>query len=332
MANPDDFTLISIIGSNLFSNGVGLLVTTIPYGIYVVLFFFAVIILCRDGVKPQPKIALLLAVFSMFAISTFFVATYAHIFLETIRIVLVNGVTEPVANKIISYQDRFTFLSLIQEVLFFVEVLIGDFVVVWRAWALWSENRKIVLIPIALLLGSAASAASFFGCFVHYNWPLDMPPTCNALNISTYVLSMATNVASTTAIGYKVWVQRSAFKRYFATSRHGLGMEKILVLLMESGMVYTTLWILQLITCIPSIGNTYSGQLVQQVFNSISVQIVGIYPTLTIVLVFLHRSLWDASGSALHLERPPAPLSSGVGTKSFDLEMITNRHSVLRRH
>ncbi|KAK1230545.1 hypothetical protein PQX77_006362, partial [Marasmius sp. AFHP31] len=228
----------------------------------------------RNGAKPRPKITLLLAVFSMFAISTFFVAAYAHIFLEEIRIVLVNGVTEPVANKIILYQDRFTFLSLVQEVLFFVEVLIGDFVVVWRAWALWSENRKVVLLPIALLLGSAVSTLSFIGCFVHHKWPLVMPPACNAFNNSIYVLSVATNIASTAAIGYKVWVQRSAFKKYLVTSRYGIGMERILVLLMDSGLIYTTLWILQLVTCIPSVGHTYSGRLIQQVFNSISVRIV----------------------------------------------------------
>ncbi|KAL0579212.1 hypothetical protein V5O48_002774 [Marasmius crinis-equi] len=141
MANPDDFTLISIIGSNLFLNGLGLLTTAIPYGIYLVLFCFAIVILWSVGslhacyssdknVSPtssrnegnaRARFILLLAVLSMFAIATFFVSAYAQIFLEEIRMVLISDITEPVANKIIAYQSRFATLSLLQQVMFFVE-------------------------------------------------------------------------------------------------------------------------------------------------------------------------------------------------------------------
>ncbi|KAL0566804.1 hypothetical protein V5O48_015200 [Marasmius crinis-equi] len=301
MANPDDFELISIIGYNLFRNGVGLLTTAIPYGIYLVLVCFAIVILCRNAGSSRAKIVLLLAVLSMFAISTFFVFTYACIFLEEIRMVFISGVTEPVANKIIAYRMRFTVLSLMQQVMFLVEVVIGDFVVVWRAWVLWSENRKIPLLSVLLLLCSAVSMLSFLGCFIHYDWPLIVPPTCTALNISTYALSMATNAAGTAAIGYKAWVHRRVFKKYhFAAGNHRVS--KALVLLMESGMVYTLLWVLQLINFIPFIGDSYPGQLVQEVFTSISVQLVGIYPTMVIILVYLQRSVWDPSGSDTRID------------------------------
>ncbi|KAK1219122.1 hypothetical protein PQX77_018163 [Marasmius sp. AFHP31] len=79
-------------------NGIRLLATAIAYGIYVVLFCFAVVILCRDEGKPWAKFFLLLAVFSMFTISTFLVAAYASIFFEEIQMVLIN-ITEPAANK-----------------------------------------------------------------------------------------------------------------------------------------------------------------------------------------------------------------------------------------
>ena len=58
----------------------------------------------------------------MFTISTFFVATYALMFFEEIKMVLIEHVNEPVANRIDLYQERFTLLSLIEEVMFFVEV------------------------------------------------------------------------------------------------------------------------------------------------------------------------------------------------------------------
>ena len=30
----------------------------------------------------------------------------------------------------------------------------GDAIIVWRAWALWPDNRKVVMLPIGLLIGS----------------------------------------------------------------------------------------------------------------------------------------------------------------------------------
>ncbi|KAL0579211.1 hypothetical protein V5O48_002773 [Marasmius crinis-equi] len=124
-----------------------------------------------------------------------------------------------------------------------------------------------------------------------------MPPTCAALNASTYALSMATNVAGTAAIGYKAWIHRCVLRKYLTTAGHHR-IQRILVLLMESGMVYTILWILQLINFVPSISESFPGQLTQQVLTSISVQLVGIYPTVVIILVYMQRSLWDSSGSS----------------------------------
>ncbi|KAJ8092314.1 hypothetical protein PM082_023917 [Marasmius tenuissimus] len=43
---------------------------------------------------------------------------------------------------------------------------------------------------------------------------------------------------------------------------------------------------------------TFAGQIVQQIFKAATVQLVGIYPTLLIVLVYLQCSLWDSSGNS----------------------------------
>ncbi|KAL0057843.1 hypothetical protein AAF712_015506, partial [Marasmius tenuissimus] len=49
---------------------------------------------------------------------------------------------------------------------------------------------------------------------------------------------------------------------------------------------------------------TFSGKIVQQIFKAMIVQLVGIYPTLLVVVVYLQRSLWDASGHSTFKATP----------------------------
>ncbi|KAF9265130.1 hypothetical protein L218DRAFT_185446 [Marasmius fiardii PR-910] len=239
-----------------------------------------------------------------------------------IKTILIDNVDEPVANKIIAYRNRFTVLSLSQPVMFFCEVVIGDYIVVWRAWVLWTENRRVVYPSVFLLLGSAASVISFLGCLVHFDWPLDLPPTCRALSISNYVLSIATNVLATAAIGYKVWIYRRVLREYLGTGGRPTATQKTLFLLLESGIVYTFLWFLQLFVV------TSINELFQQASLSLSVQLVGIYPTLIIVLVYLQRSLWDPSGApSLHLSNSTESVILASGT---DVQLDNPRASYPR--
>ncbi|ESK93885.1 hypothetical protein Moror_12992 [Moniliophthora roreri MCA 2997] len=224
------------------------------------------------------------------------------IFVGSIQTILVNEVGILIAEKVPGYQEKWKELTLVEGVLFFLEVIIGDFVVVWRAWVLWSDNRKILIVPSLLLLGSVASTLAFLGCFIENDWPITLPPTCSSLNIATYVLSMATNITATCAIGYKVWLHWRVVKKYLGTLHARGGTEKVLVLLLESGVAYSMLWFLQVITLIPSVGTSPVGAYVQQVLYAASVQLVGIYPTLVIVLVYLQRSLWDSSGSSTYVQ------------------------------
>ncbi|KAF9265129.1 hypothetical protein L218DRAFT_185414 [Marasmius fiardii PR-910] len=268
----------------------------------------------RNDGNVRARLFLLLAIVSMFAISTFFVAAYASIFFQGIKMVLIDNVDEPIINRIIAYQDRFTVLSLSQQVMFFAEVVIGDFVVVWRAWVLWAEKRRVVYVSVALFLCSVASVVGFLGCLVHFGWPLDMPPTCYALSISNYALSIATNIFATGAIAYKVWIHRRVLRAYLHTGGQPV-VQKSLVLILESGIFYSFLWLLQLFAAIPS-----TDGLFQQILLSLSVQLVGIYPTLVVILVYLQKSLWDPSGGSCHLSSSSEILISG-GT-AIQLERV----------
>ncbi|KAK1216174.1 hypothetical protein PQX77_021201 [Marasmius sp. AFHP31] len=98
-------------------------------------------------------------------------------------------------------------------------------------------------------------------------------------------------------VGMRFWSYRQNVGVYLSKSKKGRA-EKLFILLVESGMVYSLLWIVQLVLARIPPPPTFAGQIVQQIFKSATVQLVGIYPTLLIVLVYLQRSLWDSSGNS----------------------------------
>ncbi|KAK1227903.1 hypothetical protein PQX77_003114 [Marasmius sp. AFHP31] len=108
---------------------------------------------------------------------------------------------------------------------------------------------------------------------------------------------MVTNISGTIVIGLKFWSYRQNVGVYLSKSKKGRA-EKVFILLVESGIVYSLLWIIQLVLARIPPPPTFAGQIVQQIFKSATVQLVGIYPTLLIVLVYLQRSLWDSSGNS----------------------------------
>ncbi|KAL0058202.1 hypothetical protein AAF712_015135 [Marasmius tenuissimus] len=141
----------------------------------------------------------------------------------------------------------------------------------------------------------------FFGCFAQNDWPVINPETCNALVVSGYSLSLITNIAGTVAIGVQVWLYKRNVRAYLTVYKEGR-IEKILVLLLESGVVYSLVWVVQLVIIHIPPPLTLSGKVTQQIFRAGSVQLVGIYPTALVVLIYLQRSMWGPSGNSTFVE------------------------------
>uniref|UniRef100_A0A0W0FDP8 Uncharacterized protein n=1 Tax=Moniliophthora roreri TaxID=221103 RepID=A0A0W0FDP8_MONRR len=278
MPNTDisqDLSLVSLFGSNITLNSAGLLTTAIFYGVYVVLFCCTIPILCNKEGNTRAKLVLLAAVITMFAIATFFIASYMQRKCQGIR---------KSGRSAILFRGHYRGLCRCLESM---GAMVGQ-----------PEDSDRALSATSRV----SSTLAFLGCFIEDDWPITLPPTCSSLNIATYVLSMATNITATCAIGYKVWLHWRVVKKYLGTFHARGGIEKVLVLLLESGVAYSMLWFLQVITLIPSVGASPVGAYVQQVLYAASVQLVGIYPTLVIVLVYLQRSLWDSSGSSTYVQ------------------------------
>ncbi|KAL0565487.1 hypothetical protein V5O48_016537, partial [Marasmius crinis-equi] len=112
---------------------------------------------------------------------------------------------------------------------------------------------------------------------------------------------------------------------YLGKCRQGSRVEKILVLLIESGVDYPLIYISRLVGMVRApLSPHFAGKVAQQGFNGATMQLTGTYLTLLIVLIHFQRSMWDTSG-----------ISSIVffsKTSQYDVIEPTERSSVPARN
>ncbi|KAJ8094144.1 hypothetical protein PM082_023352 [Marasmius tenuissimus] len=288
---------VSQLANSAVLDIVKVLTGAILYGIYLVLLLAALSILGHREGKIKARITLISALLVMFAISSFEFWGIVHLCFRSIQIILVNNVEMPYSDKLLTFFDGFTKLISVIQVLLPLEVVIGDAIVLWRAWKLCAENRKLVYPPMFFLFVTTVCSLGYLGCYAKNDWPASNPDTCNNLQISVFSLSLATNLMGTLVVGYKVWLHRQAVGEFLGQCRQRTRAEKVLILLMESGAAYSILWIVQLIVVLSPPARTFSGKVAQQVFYTSSIQMVGMYPTFMVVLVYLQYSIWDSTGT-----------------------------------
>ncbi|KAL1741456.1 hypothetical protein HDZ31DRAFT_16620, partial [Schizophyllum fasciatum] len=177
-----------------------------------------------------------------------------------------------------------------------ISYLLSDVIVVWRAWVLSPDSR---VAKAALLLCVCGSTVGVTYDFV---WAVQNPamvlPAARTL-IKTIPL-LLTNVVATIVVGLRVWRYRRDIKFNLDPLGRKTRAEKILVLLVESGFLYSLIWVFGLVV------QYYGGEeaffalysIVGRAYHSIS----GIYPTIIIIAVAMHRS-----ENSLFTHRDPAP-------------------------
>lgn len=170
-------------------------------------------------------------------------------------------------------------------------LLINDGVITWRAWVLCSGQRRWLMIgPIALLCGTAACSCALLGLSTSmkgYIALVDEQTSAQGILANfTGGLSLASNVLSTLLIGERLWSNRKEWC-------HGLGSrwsvaQKILLLLVESGVFYAALQLSTIFTTNEPSPDGSPNAFFHVIFWTAYVQITAMLPTVIMLLVH-HR-------------------------------------------
>ncbi|KAF8152674.1 hypothetical protein K438DRAFT_1864287 [Mycena galopus ATCC 62051] len=178
-----------------------------------------------------------------------------------------------------------------------MNLIAADAIVVWRMSVLYPN--KVVRTGIFFLLFSFSALAIFNSIGEPANGPFE-----RALILSTVAsfLSFGTNLIATAAISWKAWSFWRRNPETWRGSQSSAAVRSAFMLLIETGMLYLS-WQLLVATisyissyCDGSTESCISVQFASNAFAESTTIVAALYPTSTLVIVALKKSIADQCG------------------------------------
>ncbi|KAK0209265.1 hypothetical protein DFS33DRAFT_1380755 [Desarmillaria ectypa] len=169
-----------------------------------------------------------------------------------------------------------------------VNIIIGDGIVIWRAWVLWGRKWWVIFTSGTLLTVTLAAAIGIIRAFTMAPPGITVfdNPTLSTWAITFISSTLTTNLWATSLVAYRAWshnkfIQSVTGETLMTRFRRQNG---ILAILIESGVFYSCTWLVAIITFLCGTNGIYP------VIDILS-QLTAVYPTLIITLVCLRSTL-----------------------------------------
>ncbi|KAF9263173.1 hypothetical protein L218DRAFT_987793 [Marasmius fiardii PR-910] len=308
------------LGTYFVVNLAGVVSETGLWGIYLVLFSWAVKLqLKQTKMKNKSNILILVVTWILFLSSTALWAMNVSQLTLATQGFFFRYPELGLLDRWLSLNDDIRGFGLPMEALFLVNMIVGDSVVIWRAWVLCQNNRlhKLVYIPIVMLLASFVFTVIALNCLASNGYGDQSPipqgsKTCRWSQPIAWGISLLTNAVSTTLIAIRAWQHRQFLRRNFGGRK--TRSEKILLILVESGFIYCLFWLTQLNLFFDRDRGRNFVTFLSVFLNAVGDQISGVYPTCIIILVNMQRSMSEFD-STVQMSTLPSPSNSDPSSR-----------------
>ncbi|KAJ7595120.1 hypothetical protein C8J56DRAFT_1044823 [Mycena floridula] len=246
----------------LIYRSMALAAQTFVYGMYCMVMLVAF----KEGLKTKVSRWLLALTLFMFLMST------ASWYTSIANLVM-----------IIKQGQDLTDLPFLFNALTLANYIIADGIVLWRAWVLCRDERRKTLFFGVFCFIVASIATTCIRITIMLTTSNDGVATLASwieiTQITTFCTSFMTNMVSTSVVSMKVWRRRRDIRMTLGT---GLPVEKLMILLTESGLLYAFFGLLFLVSFfihIPvadALGNLYAP---------VNAQLAGMYPLVVLLVV-----------------------------------------------
>jgi len=209
----------------------GLVVESILYGIFICLSLAALHTLLRRRRQSSLNIPMLTAAIVMMVLATSqIVVDTVNIFGAFIslerqqRILLLSDVTQPIFAA--------------KHAIYFTMMLIGDIIVIYRAFIVWESNFWVIVFPSLCSLGSAISAYQTIWAVRHIASASIKAET--GWGLAVFSLSLAANTIATGLIAFKIWQSERHLKFAMGASNAShsrTSLMPVVILVIESGLL-----------------------------------------------------------------------------------------------
>ncbi|KIK54131.1 hypothetical protein GYMLUDRAFT_48939 [Collybiopsis luxurians FD-317 M1] len=297
--NEDDLTHILQLGYNERNSLARQVLVSVFFGFYIATSGIAIRLLVRTGLRTRPQqIALFLQLCLLVNCICAFLSSCMIVFMG-IHSIFMTGAD-------LSLQDRIAALGKskvrnnFSRTFFWsgsINLLIGDTLVLWRAWAIWRDNRWVQLLWIVLAIFNAVINILSLTVTV---WSSGGPSESfgRAFELNFYLFtSLAVNVLATVAITYKAWLHSrltNVFgKEYKRDSGGASRVEKVLWVVVESGVVFcilqTVFYAISMASSMSSINSSATSllQLYDAFIQPFGIVILPFYPTVVFIVTIL---------------------------------------------
>ncbi|KAJ7477907.1 hypothetical protein B0H11DRAFT_2028686 [Mycena galericulata] len=138
----------------------------------------------------------------------------------------------------IYFNDNSRMTETLTDIFLGVSVALGDGMIIYRLWVVWSYNKRVIIVPVLSLLGLIVTTSITVKTTTHVQ-SIASDTGLTALTVFTLV----TNVHCTAFISWKIWrITRSCMPE------GGTNLQHFLAIVVESAALYTA-WIIYYSTC-----------------------------------------------------------------------------------
>ncbi|KAJ7253913.1 hypothetical protein C8J57DRAFT_1347887 [Mycena rebaudengoi] len=197
------------------------------YGLYVVLYLSSTSMLMKRSSRahtgPLYRSTVFISGLILFVTVTGnFCLVEARAFLG---LIVVAGGTTPRT----FYDDNSQITTTVQNIFAALSIIMGDFVIIYRLWIVWSRNRYIIILPTLTLIGLVITLILAVRTTSHVDNIADTKSLTPGL-----VFTLVTNLYSTGFISWKIWMITNA-----ASPVHGSHLRHFVAIIVESAAIYT---------------------------------------------------------------------------------------------
>ncbi|KAI0028789.1 hypothetical protein K488DRAFT_57743 [Vararia minispora EC-137] len=299
-----DIQTLHETGEDIVRTFVAVVVEVFLYVIYGVLVIIASRALLKSRRPPAHSLALLGIVTTMFLLDTVLTIFDIHDVILEVTTVLTSS--SPA-----SLQDKYEHAQLaslwpLAPIFYTLMTVLGDTVIIWRVFVFWygTYERWFLSVLVAIFLASVVLLFMIINCSVRAKGllvlgNLENGVFCMNVQSASYLATVITTLVATLMIGYKTWVYRRQIGSVLSGSSSRSRVERVMMILVESGVMY---FLFYTAVFIPSIGNLATKEskspsltFSSTIFNYASSRIVGIYPTIIVILVHYQKSYIDSA-------------------------------------
>ncbi|KAJ7596245.1 hypothetical protein C8J56DRAFT_1116803 [Mycena floridula] len=203
----------------------------------------------------------------------------------------------------------------------------GDGIVVWRAWAVWLEQPRVVIFPALTLLATFVCSMQT----VESAAPNVLYGVIGALANAAFSLSIATNLIAVLLIGFKAYQHWTFMKDAVGVGSSAAG--KVLMFLTESGiLLHPQFQIINFSLSVVSTTDTSPLYEAADIWGVTMIIFSAVYPSLVILIVYNQHSIARVTEGSTsrnletHISFARSPLK---GTTTTDSIMITDSGMIM---